>query len=167
MKNILNKNRIIITVLAIMIVIAGYLNFSSKDISLSEEDLPASVKVSEGETGDEDSEIPGIDDAAATETTSSETANEDTTNKDMEGAEGNSDDSDVSAAVSDTIDDGEIGEAVLTSSQNVTSFMTEAKLNREQVRQRSKDMLMQIIDDNNVSDDAKQKSSFGQGKEIF
>lgn len=36
--------------------------------------------------------------------------------------------------------------------------MTEAKLNREQVRQRSKDMLMQIIDDNNVSDDAKQKA---------
>lgn len=53
------------------------------------------------------------------------------------------------------LDEGEIpGEAILTSG-NVSNIVAQAKINREQVRAKSKESLQAIIDDEQISDDQK------------
>ena len=117
MKKIFKKNQLIITSLAIMIAIAGYLNFSGKDVSM----------VTEKET--------------------MEQKNEDV--------------SDVSAPLEDSMEDsvkgdeGEIGEAVLTSA-NIQSYVESAKLNREQAHAKAKENLESIINNEEISESKKQ-----------
>lgn len=140
MKKLMKKNQVIITALAIMIAIAGYLNFSSRDVDL--------------------------------------TSTDNVLDESYQGAEGNHDDDLVSAPVADTVasttdelnsDVENIGEAVLTSTDitNNTSysFMAEAKLNREQVRAKSKEMLLEIINNENI-DEASKEAAINQMLEL-
>ena len=74
-----------------------------------------------------------------------------------EGAQGNEDDAQVSAPVNDAI-----GEAVLTSAgtAGVTAdAIVNAKLNREQARSKSQDVLMQIINNESLDQEAKQQAT--------
>lgn len=171
MKKIFKKNQVIITALAIMIAVAGYLNFTSDDrvLNTSVEDME-----SEGASGNSDDDtvsaavedtIEGseyantdtsedaadgqVEDAAALEDTDKENGQEENTTQDATGDEvaQNSVDQD-----GDTIDSETVGEAVLTGGQVALS---EAKLNREQTRSKAKELLLEIINNENLSDDAK------------
>ena len=69
MKNVFKRNQIMITALAIMIAVAGYLNFAgtkiseeemvSADAQLAEEDMTALLDLSDEDIAEE---IPGLED---------------------------------------------------------------------------------------------------------
>lgn len=129
MKRILKKNQIIIAALAVMIAVAGYLNYSGKIF---------------GEKND-------------AEQTNAELANQellDISEEDLESSAGDieSQDSDAGDSV-----DGTLGEAVLTSGE-ASGVVAEAKVTREQVRAKNKESLMEIIDNENLSDEQKQEA---------
>jgi stage III sporulation protein AH len=128
-KRIFKKNQIIIAALAVMIAAAGYLNYSGKLF------------------GDKDT----------AEKTNAELANKELLDISEE---------DVTASASDDIKsqdgtdsdgsvDGTPGEAVLTSGE-ASAVVAEAKVTREQVRAKNKESLMEIIDNENLSDEQKQ-----------
>ena len=129
MKRIFKKNQIIIAALAVMIAAAGYLNYSGKIF---------------GEKND-------------AEQTNAELANQellDISEEDLESSAGDieSQDSDAGDSV-----DGTPGEAVLTSGE-ASGVVAEAKVTREQVRAKNKESLMEIIDNENLSDEQKQEA---------
>lgn len=168
MKNMMKKNQIMITALAIMIAMAGYLNFAGSRIS--EEEIM--------ETG-ADSAVTAKEDAPDTEDTQVASLFE-ISDEDMEAAE-NYDiaslDSDVVSEEPDYLDEtmqesmaentgDELsdqsvpGEAVFTSSSSLDS-LSGAKLLKEQVRARNKETLLEIINNVNISDEQKQEAIDG------
>ncbi|MFI3176813.1 MAG: SpoIIIAH-like family protein [Eubacteriales bacterium] len=153
MKGILKKNQIMITSLAIMIAIAGYLNFTGNQ--LEHEDLIATsgtgitndtIEVLDGElieieSLDTDIELSQADLYEDAE----EVANLDYLDTTME------------LVADNPIADGDTpGEAVFTSSTNV-STLSGAKLLKEQTRAKNKETLLEII--NSTTIDATQKQS--------
>lgn len=80
MKNIFKKNSIIITALAIMIVIAGYLSFTNRDLAKDKEKVNDSIATSGTDVTDADTDGDGYDLATGTTTTNDTTTNDTTTN---------------------------------------------------------------------------------------
>ena len=134
MKKMVKKNQIIITALAIMIAVAGYLSFTSKEVSIIDENgNPVEVMADYSDDAQET-----LQTDANTELSAETGATEDLAL--LEGAEGNSDDAEVSAPVNDAI-----GEAVLTNADTIhvtTDAIVNAKLNREQTRSRAQELLL-------------------------
>lgn len=176
MKNIFKKNQIIITALAIMIIIAGYLNFMDKK---STEDVGvngAQDYNTYGETADDD-----ITDGDMVDVENSGLVADDETNPDSQVASGEEgeDDEEVAMDISDediqlpVADNGEVvtdeadadveadtetsapGEAILVSTTLNSNYFASAKLEREQIRAASQERFREIIDNTNLSEDAK------------
>ena len=173
MKNILKKNQLMITALAIMIAVAGYLQFTSSNPE-DEDYLPASgdaqvldqTGVEEFAAGSvigdySDYSLDGLLDLSEEDLAAS-----------GELTEIPSLDSDVDLVVEDyleegmdttlsgwdleTPDSGEIpGEAVYTNTNGIT-ILWEAKLLKEQVRAKNKEDLLAIINSTTLSDAQKQ-----------
>lgn len=129
MKRLFKKNQIIITTLAIMIAVAGYLNYSGRIFGES-----GKAEATNGELANQ--ELLDI----TSEDGAQETAG-DIESQDQEVADG-------------TVE-GTPGEAVLTNG-DVTGVVAEAKVTREQVRAKNKETLLEIIDNTNLSDEQKQ-----------
>ena len=166
----LKRNQIMITALAIMIAVAGYLNFAgtkageeqltSADAGNAGEDMTALLDLSEEDVvSDIDSMDSDQDGVAAA----------DYLNEQMPA------DSAQVAVVSETMDEasaeqvaedtdvqnGEVpGEAVFTSSTGVTS-LAGAKLQKEQTRAKNKETLLDIINNANISEEQKQDAING------
>lgn len=175
MKNVVKKNQIIITALSIMIAVAGYLNFSGRELTIPSEDLEVSNMESTLDTMDVESTAVDVDDetkdsAKGKEEDSTETmvdtmdisdADEASQVVSNQGAVGNQDDAEVSAPVTDQIKNNSsetgIGEAVLTEAQ-VADFITKAKLEREQTRAKSKEMLMNMIENDKIDSASKKQA---------
>lgn len=164
MKKIFKKNQVIITALAIMIVIAGYLNFTSdsKLLNTSVESME-----SEGASGNSDDDIVSAavnDSIAGEELAENDTNMADTdetgadvvSGEDENGETAAEDTKDTASASLDEngnpIDAESVGEAVLT---NGSVVLSEAKINREQTRAKAKEMLLEIINNENLSEDSK------------
>lgn len=128
MKKIMKKNQVIITSLAILIAVAGYLNFA--DVDLGFKDKEAST---------DSSSI--LDDVNYDLT-------DETALLDENGADGSL--SDVSDQATSTP-----GEAVLTAASD---FAAQAKLSREQIRSQNKADLQAIINNQELGDDQKQEA---------
>lgn len=128
MKRLFKKNQMIITTLAIMIAIAGYLNYSGR--------IFGEQNVKEASNDLANQELLDISE----EDLVSETVG-DIPSQDQELADGEV--------------EGTPGEAVLTSGE-ASNVVAEAKVTREQVRAKNKETLMDIIDDKNISDSQKQ-----------
>lgn len=120
MKKIFRKNQLIITSLAIMIAVAGYLNFSGKDVSMVSEKKEA-MEQQNGEFADVSAPL------------------DDTLNEKADASE------------------SEIGEAVLTSA-NVKSYVSTAKLNREQSHAKAKENLESVINNKTLAESQKQEA---------
>ena len=149
MKNMIKKNQMMITALAIMIAVAGYLNFAGTKVT--DEDL-MSVSGELGATGltQEDAEAEYA-------------ALLDLSDEDMEQASGDIEslDSDVTMAESGSVDeelaqalaeeqmDEVPGEAVFTSAETA-SALSGAKLEKEQTRIQNKETLLEIINNANI-----------------
>lgn len=134
MKNILKKNQVIIAALAIMIIVAGYLNFTKGkvDDSVANPDIETQGEV----VSDGTSEIP---EAELSESNMTGLA-EDGDKVASENANANS----------------EVGEAVLANQGINADFFVKNKLKREQTRAQSEESLKGIINDTNVSEAQKQ-----------
>ena len=154
MKNVLNKNQIMITALAIMIAVAGYLNFAGTKLS-DEELLKVSGKsvvsendeqVAEGEVLDELENFGDYDSAAL------EISDEDT---DMEAASADVTLEEAGLKEIESLDTDDVsetpGEAVFTSSTNVNTLES-ARLMKEQTRAKNKETLLDIINSAEISE---------------
>ncbi len=168
MKSLFKKNQLMITALAIMIAIAGYLQFAGTN--LEEEYL----------TG-QDSVVSQVDsDGIITENLTPDNIEDsyvldgtlELSDEDLLGAqltEIGSLDSDVTVIVDDYLDqdmqvaqaqpdEEEIpGEAVFTSNTAVT-ILSEAKLLKEQTRAKNKETLLEIINSSGLTDGQKQEA---------
>lgn len=139
MKGIFKRNQLIITALAIMIAVAGYLNFVDDKVS---EDVDANVNATK--TSDESNVLEEtLENESESVSDDLLTSSDDISSLDSE----------------DVVAEGETsqpGEAVLVSSSGSLTFVSEAKLNREQIRAKNKDLLMEIINNTNISESQKQ-----------
>lgn len=178
MKNLIKKNQLMITALAIMIAIAGYLQFAGTN--LEEEYLAVDE---EGITGVADTggvitdnytaegiarmeDMDGITDLSEEDLLSAnlteiesldsdvEVAMEDYLDEDMQVADaGEAQEDGLVAEV--TPKEGEIpGEAVFTSAG--VTVLSEAKLLKEQTRSKNKETLLEIINSSGLTDTQKQ-----------
>ncbi len=167
MKKVWKKNQVIITALAIMIAVAGYLNFTSDKqvLNTSVENME-----SEGASGNSDDEAVSAsvqdfvvsDDCASVEGNDAAVGQDDTAeNEDLsnEDATENEEGLDVASASldenGDPIDSDSVGEAVLTSG---TVTLSQAKLSREQTRSKAKETLLEIINNESLTEDAKKEA---------
>ena len=162
MKKIFKKNQVIITALAIMIAVAGYLNFTSDKQVLT---TSGDNVQQEGAKGNED-------DAAISAAVEDTASGEDLAGKEEDGKTENELTIDAESSETSTVQDAEngdvaeasvdpdgepidsesVGEAVLKSC-SVT--LSQAKLNREQTRSNAKEMLLEIVNNESLSEDAK------------
>ena len=130
MKRVFRKNQVIIAALAVMIAVAGYLNYSGRIFGNKED----------------------------TAETSNDLANQellDISDDDLTASSGDIESQD-SEATDGTVE-GTPGEAVLTSG-DASAVVAEAKVTREQVRAKNKESLMEIINNENLSDEQKQEA---------
>ncbi|MCH5253804.1 MAG: SpoIIIAH-like family protein [Lachnospiraceae bacterium] len=153
MKNMIKKNQVMITALAIMIAVAGYLNFAGTKVT--------------------DEEILTVNGTVATDDLGNLTLAEDDTDysllldlseEDIEQASGDiqSLDSDIEVTGADVLDENlaenEVpGEAVFTASTGM-SALSGAKLQKEQTRAQNKETLLGIINNTNISETQKQEA---------
>ena len=128
MKKILKKNQVIITSLAVLIAIAGYLNFADVDLGLKNKEASA----------DSSSILEDVDYDLTDETAL----------LDENGADSSL--TDVQDQTTSTP-----GEAVLTAASDVAA---QAKLSREQIRSQNKADLQAIINNQDLGDDQKQEA---------
>ena len=134
-KPVFKKNQIIVTALAAMIAVAGYLNYAGTSFDSSM--LTAgSDSVSESDDSDMAADI------------SAQTGEE-------EEADIASLDEDYEATASA---DDSVGETVMASSTGGSTVVAEAKVTREQTRSRNKEILMEVINSTNISDSEKQEA---------
>ncbi len=129
MKKIFKKNQIIITALAVMIAVAGYINYSDSRLSSGEDSKAKAEDTASTSTILEDIESLDLDigDDTALADTGEETEVQET---------------------SETP-----GEAVLT---GASTYMAQAKISREQVRAQNKETLNSIINNTELSEEERQ-----------
>ena len=157
MKNMIKKNQVMITALAIMIAVAGYLNFAGTKVT--------------------DEEIMTVNGTIATDDLGNISLAEDDTDysllldlseEDIEQASEDipSLDSDIEVTGTDVLDENlaegletdEVpGEAVFTTSAGM-SVLSGAKLQKEQTRAQNKETLLGIINNANISETQKQEA---------
>ena len=135
MKKIVRKNQIIITALALMIAVAGYVSYTQTNASDSTVETAADEVADTYEISDEDA-------VAVIFTTSGESAET----------------QDGEAAGDSAAEEQNAGETVLTSADTVTDFAAEVKLDREQVRSKNKETLLDIVNNTSISDAQKQEA---------
>ena len=140
MKNMIKKNQVMITALAIMIAVAGYLNFAGTKVTDEE------IMTVNGEIATDD-----LGNLALSEDDIDYSALLDLSDEDIEQSTDDIQSLDSDAEVTstemlaETSGEEEVpGEAVFTSSTGV-STLSGAKLQKEQTRAQNKEMLLEII----------------------
>lgn len=143
-KPVFKKNQMIITALAGMIAVAGYLNYAGTDLNpsllnadsssveeLSEADLAQDISAEDtyaltGEADEESQDIASLDEDYDGETVAEEGA--------------------------------DAGQTVMASTTVGVGLVSEAKVTREQNRSRNKEILMELINSTNITDEQKQSA---------
>lgn len=151
MKKLVHKNQIIITALAVMIVVAGYLNFTGQEISTSsllqggQKTESGKKDKTDGKSG-ETNQAEKKDDAKQDETSgdAAETMTKDISDEDSKDVTVN-DSGEVVASQENP------GEAVMVSNTIGSDYFSSAKLSREQTRAKNKETLMQIVNNKEVA----------------
>lgn len=131
MKKIFKKNQIIITALAVMIAVAGYINYSDSRLAAGEDSKTKTEDTANTSTVLEDIESLDLDigdDTALADTSQEEDADVQETSETP-------------------------GEAVLT---GASTCMAQAKISREQVRAQNKETLNSIINNTELSEEERQ-----------
>lgn len=153
MKKKVRKNQMIITALAIMIVVAGYLNFTGQEISTTggmfakNQEAKNEKKESAKEESKEKKEA-----SESKETT-------DISQEDIEENYQLSDDGELIASEENP------GEAVMVSNSLNKDYFSSAKLSREQSRAKNKETLMEIINNKSIAQ-AQKKAAIDEVAQI-
>lgn len=149
MKKLVHKNQIIITALAVMIVVAGYLNFTGQEIATGNilqkdaKQTQSTVKTDGKKTDKKESKTTNISKKGAKTTAKKADSKKDAVTKDI---------SEEDSAKVTVNDNGEVvasqenpGEAVMVSNTIGTDYFSSAKLSREQTRAKNKETLLEIV----------------------
>ncbi len=149
MKNLIKKNQLMITALALMLAIAGYLQFAGNTVDeqvgfasdFSNLDSDAQVVMEDYLEEDMEFVLDETYDVNETDTTVA------------------ADPVTVDASLAQVLpEEGEVpGDAVYTSANGV-AVLSDAKLMKEQVRSKNKETLMEIINSTTIADDKKQEA---------
>ncbi|MDE5717864.1 MAG: SpoIIIAH-like family protein [Lachnospiraceae bacterium] len=157
MKNMIKKNQMMITALAIMIAVAGYLNFAGTKVT--DEEL-MSVSGEMGATGltqeDAEAEYAALLDLSE-EDIERASGDIESLDSDVTMAESGSVDEELAQALAEEQMDEVPGEAVFTSAETATA-LSGAKLEKEQTRVQNKETLLEIINNANISETQKQEA---------
>ena len=153
MKKMFRRNQIIITTLAIMIAAAGYLNYSTKQeiagvevyesgmMEISDEDILAENQALHGADDGNLVEIASLDDGTELPVDMITSADR------VDVPVGN----ETAAAGLENP-----GEAVLTGGTTVSEYIAGVQLDREQIRAKNKETMMELINSDNIPDVEKQ-----------
>lgn len=163
MKRIFRRNQVIITTLAIMIAAAGYLNYSAKkEVAGAEVYEAGMMEISDEDIFAENQALNGVDDGTLKEIASLDGDGEENI-QDGSGAPASvagesAEPVQAEAAGSETAAAGmeNPGEAVLTNGTSVAEYIAGVQLNREQIRAKNKETLMQLINSDQIPDTEKQ-----------
>ena len=169
MKNLIKKNQLMITALAIMIAIAGYLQFAGKNLeeeylTVNDDGVASEVDsggvITENYTADgivEDAELDGLLDLSQEDLLSAELTEIESLDSEVDVVMEDYMDTDMQVAEA-TPDEGEVpGEAVFTATDGVT-ILSDAKLLKEQTRAKNKETLLEIINSTGLTDTQKQEA---------
>ncbi len=135
MKTIWKKNQFILTVLAVVIAVAGYLTYTGETGDVLDAGTAGSDQAVQGDALMDLSEEDILAENMALENASAQT-----------GETGQAQE-----------DGSSPGEALLTNS-SVVDFIAEAQLNREQIRTKNQEALMEIINNENLGAEQKQSA---------
>ena len=178
MKKLFRRNQIIVTTLAVMIAVAGYLNYmgSQSDgdqgaytagntsyeagaLEISDEDILKENQTVLNGAGDYQ-EIASLDGDQGDGLTESVSAAELTAVTDSAGQDGYQNRGQNTGQNSQTEQTGleNPGEAILTSGMSVSDYIASVQLSREQIRAKNKETLLNIINNQNIEETAKQQA---------
>ena len=153
MKKIFRKNQIIITALALMIAVAGYISYTKTNVAENEAIQTAGDDVENTYDISEDGQIGEIftdteDNMQSADATDAQTEN-------------GTDQADQNAQNGENQENAEKvqnpGETVQTSAEaQGLAFAADVKLNREQVRSKNKETLLEIINNTSIAEAQKQ-----------
>lgn len=128
MKKKWKKNQVIITALAVMIAVAGYINYADTKLESADASNSRTEKTKEKETAQTDGILEDIESL----------------------------DADLTDESAEQVTDQEVpGEAVLT---GASAYMAEARISREQVRSQNKETLEEIINNSTLNEDERQNA---------
>ena len=163
MKNMVKKNQVMITALALMIAVAGYLNFAGNRITQEEIVTTGSDTVETAKVTGEDPQYEDIQsmdsELVLEEDNYLKQSMDDILAEDITVDEENAD----LEAGSDSVEEitGDVpGEAVFTSVAGMDS-LSGAKLLKEQTRAKSKETFLEIINNTNIAEEQKQEAIDG------
>ena len=163
MKNMVKKNQVMITALALMIAVAGYLNFAGNRITQEEIVTTGSDTVETAKVTGDDSQYEDIQsmdsELVLEEDNYLEQSMDDILAEDITVDEENAD----LEAGSDSVEEitGDVpGEAVFTSVAGMDS-LSGAKLLKEQTRAKSRETFLEIINNTNIAKEQKQEAIDG------
>ena len=180
MKKIVKKNQVVLTLLAVMIAVAGYLNYAGRveksdeqqgqnvvssnvanglmDISdqdiLAENQAVGESLVDVDAFPEEDySNLTGQENVSVNgEAADGEIINEEAVNGELvSGENGDA----LLSGNENNVPDSTPGEAILTNGVSVTDYVASVQLSREQVRARNKETLLSIINNQEISEELK------------
>lgn len=145
MKKIIKRNQFVVTLLAVLIAVAGYLNYTDK---LTKKEKAEEVNNTYDTVYEGDDLLTSDEDILSLDVDSMQVENEN--------AESNKDTENVGSAEEEETD--EPGAAVLTSNGDLSSFTIEARLDREQTRSKNKETLLEVINNEAISNEQKQEA---------
>lgn len=143
MKRILKKNQVIITTLAIMIAVAGYLNYSGRLLEKEADQIANgsdTILLTAQEDTSQTQEGTYLEIASLDGDGSEETAVQD-------------------VRLEESAESSVPGEAVLASVSAGEDLLAQAKLNREQIRAKNKETLLEVINNANIAEEQKQSAA--------
>lgn len=148
MKKILKKNQFVVTLLAVLIAVAGYLNYADK---IAKKEDVEEVNNTYDTVYKEDELLESEEDILSMDVDSMQVENatqaEDATTESDEETDGEGE-----------TESDEPGKAVLTSGNNMSGYTIEARLNREQTRSKNKETLLEVINNESLGTEQKQKA---------
>lgn len=159
MKRIFKKNQVIITSLVIMIIVAGYLNFTADKVTTTKDSSSVGAvsqnvddlgNIAEGDIDDGEDTLIDVD-----------VAPEEDLSQVMESGDAVAQNDSQAVSEDDIGNVEDIGEAVLTSTNSsaAVNFCSAARLSREQTRSKNKETLQEVINNENVAADVKEQAS--------
>lgn len=160
MKRIKQKNQIIITFLALLIAVSGYLHFvgeeagnASKAISaVTQKPLDEGIETTIGQISAQDienkNEVPKTTKAATTSKPAGEESAKEESNKEEKYKEEKNKEENVP-------DSTTVGQAVLVNTTINADYFYTAKLGREQIRAKNTEILMEIVNNKELSEKEK------------
>ena len=164
----MKRNQIMITALALMIAIAGYLNFAGNqmedelaiaEVTDTEDDVTALLDLSEEDIASDIISLDSESEAADNYLDDTLTLTDTISNVSIDTASAALEDEDILGS-EDVLDETVPGEAVYTSTQAVSS-LAGVKLIKEQTRAKNKETLLEIINSTSLSESQKQDAVNG------